>query len=265
MRRISSKGNPYHDAKGRFTSADGKSVNKATGKVEDREVAMWSSFGTQVHADGGKDKSEWESIDKNETAKGINSGERFYHKQSVTREKYAQSVAFYEIPKGLTMQERRDFIAKQKKKWQKENSATLNKTPKPRIVYLHQGNKTTVRIVEAERISQKTEQKLSEDFRNTATTMKQFHGFTVSYTSNGTVRSSKRGASRRDVASGIGKYTQKHKTMFQDEHTRLRVWTDRTNQTRFMAVQWFESESDAKAFAAKHPKAVITNHDDGHY
>lgn len=266
MYRISSKGNPYHDALGRFTSADGKGKNLKTGVIENRPVEKWSSFG-EVHdkdeIKGKKDKEKaWKELDRDRSQVAYTDGRRHYHNQSITREKNAQAKSTFAVPKGLTAEERTNFLMKKRNEFDKENAVAIKKGAS---VSVHKsGNQTILRIVEPNRIADEVGNPRSADTRNTATSMKKFHGYTVEFTSGNTVRSCKTGASRAEVAAGIKKFNFKHKKDMATNNVALHCWNDSNNRVRFMPVFAFDTEAEAKAFAANHKNARVVNHDDGY-
>ena len=101
MDRISSKGNPYHDRKGRFARKDsmdietqddqGQLVVKKSKVDEDRKAVKWSSF-DEVHDISSMTDKQAHELDKDRTDENMHNGKRFYHKQSIKREQYSKEI-----------------------------------------------------------------------------------------------------------------------------------------------------------------------------
>ena len=249
MYRKSSKGNPYHDARGRFTSAGDRGVKQAV---------MWSSFGdredvSQMKAD------EKRKLDTDKTDEHMKDGQRFYHNQSIDREKFAKTVASVQIPKGLTMEQRKKAFMKANDNFRKENAVAIRNGGQ--VLAFVSGNNVSYQIVESDRIANETSKKRSNVTRNTSTSMKQFHGYTVEYFAENEVRSCKKDASLADAKKHLSKFCSKYKKKMTDVDVCIKAWRN-DGQLRYMPSYHFESEADAKAFAASHKGAKVINHDD---
>ena len=110
MYRVSSKGNPYHDARGRFTNKD---------NVDEKQAVMWSSFGEQKPLDETMSSESKDQLDKASTKAHMEDGKRFYHKQSIERDKRAKALCNYTIPKGTKRSESPKLVDAMKDKFQK--------------------------------------------------------------------------------------------------------------------------------------------------
>lgn len=280
MYRKSSKGNPYHDAKGRFTSADGRLVPRKTGIEEDAPIEMWSSFGERHDADSvlSKDKDgnlirskeTWEKLDRETTSSYF--GKRHYHKQSISREKNAKALSQVSVPKGLSSAQRKRYIALSLKEFEKENKYARKNGAK--IVAYRKGNSNEIRyqIVESERMrddvlsetNRNKTRKYAKVTRNTSTTMKQFSGYTVEFTKNNLVRSCAKNASPDDIEKHLAKFCSKHKSELSGAETCIKIWTDGSGRVRYSATFHFDDDNREAAEAlAKKMGGVVVNHDDG--
>lgn len=282
MYRKSSKGNPYHDAKGRFTSASGmitpyntKTKDNPSGKKQESPVEMWSSFGEQHNAKAvlkkvdtdskGDVKKAWEDLDSKRTNVATTDGRRHYHNRSIDREDYAKGVANYKIPKGSSLEERTKGLETSMKNFKHENRIALNNGAK--FIPMYRGNEAQYQVVESNRMSSEVTKYLGKKNKesvtiNTSTHMKQFSGYTVEYYGNNTVRSCKKGASPKEISEGIAKFCSKHKKDLSDKNTCIKIWRN-GDRVYFMPVFSFKTEAEAKKFAEGHSHAKVVNHDDG--
>ena len=99
--------------------------------------------------------------------------------------------------------------------------------------------------------------------RNTSTSMKQFHGYTVEFYKNNEVRSCRKGADLKEAKEHLNKFCSKHKKTMSGVDVCIKAWRDSEGRLRYMPSYHFESEADAKEFAKAHKNAIIVNHDDG--
>lgn len=251
MYRKSSRGNPYHDAKGRFTSAGDRGAEKAV---------MWSAFGDQQDISD-LNETQKQQLDAEKTNEHINSGQRFYHKRSINREQRAKNLAFVSIPKGLSREERTKLIHEAQIKFRDENKVAIRKGAK--VIPYVCGNDISFQVVETGRMVGETLKKSSRVTRNTSTSMKPFSGFTVEYYADNEVRSCKQGASAEDAKKHLSKFCQKYKKKMTNVDVCIKAWRDKEGRLRYMPTYHFASENDAKTFAAEHKGARVVNHDDG--
>lgn len=276
MYRISSKGNPYHDAKGRFARKDsmdtieaqddmGVVIKKPNDTVpEDRKAVMWSSFGEQVSL---KNKTEKQArkLDAKKTDSHMKDGKRFYHNQSIQREDRARSVSYFKPPKGTSLADAKPMYAKHRADFEKENFAAIKAGGKIKV---HRaGTAVSYQIVESNRMANETSHKNSSVTRNTSTSMKQFHGYTVEFTKKNEVRSCKKDSTLREAQEHLNKYCMKHKKTMTQDSVCLKVWRDgegRKGRIFYMPTYHFKTEAEANAFAAEHEGAVVVSHDDGY-
>lgn len=253
MYRKSSKGNPYHDSNGRFTSKNG------TGG---QSPVMWSSFGEQAEIDKDMKLEDKEKLDHSLTQEHMTDGKRFYHNKSISREQVARSLSSFTIPKGTPRKERKQILKDSKKAFEKENAVAIKNGGKVRVIC--KGNSMSYQIVESKRMANETSKGGSSVTRNTATSMKLFHGYTVEFTANNEVRSCKKNATLKESAEHFDKYTMKHKKVLSDKNVCMKVWRNKKdNRVFYMPTYFFETKEEADAFAAKHKNAKIVNHDDG--
>ena len=135
MDRISSKGNPYHDRKGRFARKDsmdietqddqGQLVVKKSKVDEDRKAVKWSSF-DEVHDISSMTDKQAHELDKDRTDENMHNGKRFYHKQSIKREQYSKEIANITIDENLTEEETITAIDNSFAEFMKENKVAIS-------------------------------------------------------------------------------------------------------------------------------------------
>lgn len=277
MYRKSSKGNPYHDAKGRFARKDGSMAeteeealakmliikNKDGEIIDDKRPVMWSSFGEKVDLKK-KTNDQIKKIDKNKTNSHMTDGKRFYHNQSISREKHARSVSFAEIPKGLSMAERSARYKKAKADFAKENSVAIKNGGSVRAFCA--GNTISYQVVESKRMALETTKKASKVTRSTSTSMKMFSGYTVEYFKDNEVRSCPNETTYDQANKGISKFCSKHNKTMSNDNVCMAVWRDGTGKRgrlRYMPSYRFDTKEEAEAFAKEHKGATVVNHDDG--
>ena len=287
MYRKSSKGNPYHDERGRFTSAGGKLVPYKTktkenpgGIVIDAPVEQWSSFG-EVHTKeevlSGKEsnreeiKNKWIKRDADVSHVAVNDGRRHYHNQSISREKHAKSLANVKIPKGLSTAEKQKYAAKSLKNFMRENKYALKYNGE--IITYRKGNSSeiTYQVVQSNRMKDDVSEKAgnrtrknAKVTRNTSTSMKQFSGYTVEFTKNNLVRSCPKNASAEVITDHIEKFCNKHKAKLSGADTCIKIWTDKEGRVRYSASFHFDDNDKAKAEEfAKQVGGIVVSHDDG--
>lgn len=277
MYRVSSKGNPYHDEKGRFARKDsmdmveaqdemGNVIKKPNDSVpDDRKAVMWASYGEQVSLKN-KTEKQVRNIDQKKTKSHREDGKRFYHNQSINREKYAQSLSHFTLEKGTPRDERKKKVADAKAKFEKENKYAIKHGGKVRMFRKGNSNDVAFQIVEAERTANDTYDKKNRGTitRNTSTSMKQFSGYTVEYTKGNLVRSCKRDATYREEVDHISDFCTKHKDVLSEDNVCMKVWrAEGGRRLKYMATYKFDTQAEADAFAAKHEGASVVNHDDG--
>ena len=272
MYRQSSKGNPYHDARGRFARKDGMGLDDQTAEqmkllvkkngviVEDKRTTMWASFGEQ--ADVSKmSASKASSLDSKKTKTATTDGRRFYHKQSIQREEYAKSVARFTVPKGTPRADTVRLNQEAYANFRRENAPAIKNGAK--IYVLKLGNTTCYQVVESDRIASHTANKRSSDRRNTSTSMKQFSGYTVEFYKNNEVRSCRQGATIQEVKHHIGAFCQKYRKKLSDVDVCITTWRDEKGRVRYMPSYHFANKEDAENFAKSQKNATIINNDDG--
>ena len=277
MYRKSSKGNPYHDARGRFARKDsmdmvetkdemGNVSKKPNASVpDDRKAVMWASYGEQVSLKN-KTEKQVQNIDKKKTDSHRADGKRFYHNQSITREKHAQSLSHLTIEKGLSPEERRKRVSDATVAFEKENKYAIKHGGKVKIFRKGNSNNVAFQIIESSRTVSDTHDKKNRGTvtRNTSTSMKQFSGYTVEYTKGNLVRSCKRDATYREEVDHISDFCSKHKDVLSDDHVCMKVWrAEGGRRLMYMASYKFDTKEEAEAYAAKCKGASIINHDDG--
>ena len=273
MYRGSSKGNPYHDARGRFARKDGMMSEEAAmeegllvkddnGEVlEDKRTVMWSAFGEQKDVRN-LDAAQADKVDRETTKSHLEDGQRFYHNQSIQREKNAKKVAAYKVPKGTPRSERSALMEKSKAAFEKENAVALKNGAQVRVFFA--GQNVEYQIVEAGRLAKKSSIKDKPVTFNTGTGMQLFHGYTVEYYKGNEVRSCKKNTTLSEAREHLAKYCMKHKKVLSDPDVCLKVWRSKKDDRVFyMPTFFFESEADAQAFAKKHQGARVVNHDSG--
>ena len=268
MYRKSSKGNPYHDKLGRFTSAHGK--GKTGNRQGDSTPVMWSSFGEQ-HTVEDLSVEERKQLDADISYVAISDGRRHYHNQSIKREKHAKSLANVKIPKGLSTAEKQKYTVKSLKNFMKENKYALKYNGE--IVTYRKGNSSeiTYQVVQSDRMKDDVSEKAgtrtrknANVTRNTSTSMKQFSGYTVEFTKNNLVRSCPKDASAKVIAEHIDKFCKKHKAKLSKADTCIKIWTDKEGRVRYSASFHFDDNNKAKADEfAKQVGGIVVSHDDG--
>ena len=251
MYRVSSKGNPYHDKLGRFTSKDG---------MGDSEAVMWSSFGEQAEV-AGQTAEQKDTLDKGKTDSHLKDGQRFYHKQSITREKRAEEKASFSMKKGFTKEERSQNLDKARQEFKKENHVAIKNGGKVKAFL--KGNDIVFRVVQSDRFVKDTPKAKTATTRNTATSMKLFHGYTVEFFKDNETKICKKDASPAEIEDQLQKYAMKHKKILSQPNARLCCFRDDKGRYYFMPSYYFETEAEAKEFAKGHPGTTIVNHDDG--
>lgn len=275
MYRKSSKGNPYHDALGRFTSAGAKGSKGIRGG--DTSVKMWSSFG-EKHTQKDLEKQYrtipktpeatkelWEKADRDKSKIAREDGRRHYHYQSVKREDNAKELANYKIPPGTPKEQWGECVKEAIFKFKRENKVAFRRGAK--FVPMFSGTESKYQVVESKKMTSSITQYMKKKNResatiNTATHMKQFSGFTVEFTKgNNTVRSCKSGASPKEISDAISKYCSKHKKELSDKNTCIKIWRN-GDRVFFMPVYHFKSREDAEKFAKDYPTAKIIDNDD---
>lgn len=274
MYRRSSKGNPYHDELGRFTSASGKGNLKNRKRSDDVNASkpvLWSSFGERIYkAEIDKNyDGKWEKADNERTDIAVNDGRRFYHNQSIKREKYAKSLSQIEIPKGLSVAKRRLYVERRKKLFEKENEHAIERGGV--VIYYRKKNSNQIaaQIVQSDRMkndimSNGRIKNATSVTRNTSTSMKQFSGFTVEYTKDNLVRSCPKNASEKEIVEHIGKFCDKHRDATSPVDVCVKIWTDNGGRVRYSTTVHFDDDhkSDAEKFA-KSVGGIVVSHDDG--
>jgi hypothetical protein len=288
MYRKSSKGNPYHDARGRFASADGKSG------VNHGEAVMWASRGmVEDISEEGLSKAGVKSVSefnhKIET-KAPTKSRDYYFGQSQVREANAVRISQMNtnpedfppkktiwmdsegniLPKrrrGATAVQKpysRQQIVKYKTAiYKAENYYAKNRDGGGKTV-LNFGGRNNIQgqSVQAPRITNKTMQKGNSSYVDTKTSMSVFHGYTVeSYTGNEYVRSCPKNASKADVQKHIDDFCQKYRSILSQPNTCLKIWSDADGRVRYMPVKKFATNKEAQEFAKTQPNATITSHD----
>ena len=269
MYRKSSKGNPWHDAKGRFAPGPGSKAEQnllknnklSDSQKSERQAKSWNSFGDAVELNSVK-KSAAE-IDKEKTDEHMNDGKRFYHHKSIKREKHAKEVASLKIDKGLTPEEQEKAVYSAYKEFAHENRYALKHKGKI-VVYYDDDNNLGFQVVQSERVTKEVSKKGSKVTRNTSTSMKQFSGYTVEFTKENTVRSCKLGATKEEAQTHLSDFCEKYKKQLSDVDVCIGVWRDeKSGRLFYMPTYRFDNEDDAKLFAKEHKNAKVVNQDDG--
>ena len=255
MYRKSSKGNPYHDSLGRFTSVDGKGKGGIRGG--DRNPQKWSSYG-EVHKVDKLSVKDREKLDIDVSTEAGTDGRRHYHNQSIKRENHARRLAHVSL-KGMTKEEARKSFEKAYKDFEKSVKPYLSRGGEIKV-YRNRGY-ASFQIVQPSRFAKEVS-KNGSVIRDTSTGMKAFHGHAVVDYKNGTVRSCRKGATIDELERGIDKYTGKHKGETSKDLKSVRMWSDDTGRTRFMVVQIFKSKKQAEEYAKANGLSVM-DLDDG--
>lgn len=264
MYRKSSKGNPWHDAKGRFTSP---------GMSGGREVKTWASFGEKHSTDDliknsteqldtKKDRTNFlEKVDQQKTKTASTDGRRHYHNQSIDRESHAKSLSVFAPEKGkYTRKEISEMRQKQFNAWQKENSVALKNGGK--AVVCLSGINATFQVVQSQRMASEVYGRKSRTQRNTSTSMKPISGYSVEYFKNNEVRSTTKNPTMGEVNDKLSKFCRKYKSKMGNAEVSIKVWND-GKQIKYMPVYTFKNKADAEAFAKDHGGRVVDN-DDGY-
>lgn len=283
MYRKSSRGNPYHDARGRFTTSGGADLskneaakqglvklNKKGEIIDDKRPVMWSSFEDQQDIKGMSNK-KLKKFDYEKNNEHLKDGKRFYHNRSIQREKNAIAVSSYTIPKGLSQEKRQKELDKAWNRFAKENAVALKNAKKTgaKIIQYRQGNSNTVafQIVESKRITYDDTLGFGVNktvTRNTSSSMELFHGYTVDFNDDPTIRASKIGASPEEIVKALDNFCKKQGKTMSKGQVHLHVTRDYKNRVQFTPSYYFETEAEAKAFAKKRGGTYsIVGHDDG--
>ena len=258
MYRKSSKGNPYHDALGRFTSAGGK--GKGGVREGDKKPVLWSSFGEQENVSDLSIDQRIE-LDINNTNDAI--GKRFYHNQSITREKRAKNLADVKLKNGLTSEEKQKAKLKAAKDFRKENKPALDRGAEVVVYVKGNANRIMFQIVESHRMAKETRKSRSSVVRNTASSMKVFTGHGVEFTSgNKFVRSCRQGATMLEAQEHFTKFAKKYKSELSNKNVLIKVWNEK-GRIRYMPTYVFDTEEEAKSFAENFKGARVVDYDDG--
>lgn len=254
MYRKSSRGNPYHDELGRFTSAS------ASGK---KKAVIYSVNAEQQDISALENKQAREEFDEKYIKKNPKKTENHYFNQSIDRENESKAIsrAYGSVLSGsVDSQVKRldaaydKFIEENKYALYHGGSIELNITTDGEVGF---------QIIEAGRTASRVE-KGKGVLVNTSTSMKAFHGYSVeSYTGNEFVRSCKKGASEKEEATAIGEFCSKYKDIFSDANTYLKAWRGQDGRLRFMPVKHFDNYKDAQKFAKTQKKVTITNNKTG--
>ena len=289
MYRKSSKGNPYHDARGRFARKDSMGVDDQTAEnsglikvikgddsadgtsdggkkpqiVDDRRAVMWSSFGEQVDIKK-KTVKQAEKIDRVKTNDHMTDGKRFYHNQSIKRENVARGIADFKIKKGTPRKDRSKVCHQSREDFVRENHVAIKRGGK--VVALVKGQQISYQVIESGRMANETSKKKSIVTRDTSTSMKLFHGYTVAFGDDKEIRSCKKNTTLSEAKEHLSKYCAKHKSTMAQKNVCIQIWRDeKTDRVFYQPVYHFNTKEEADAFAKANgsKKAVITNHDDG--
>ena len=254
MYRKSSRGNPYHDARGRFTSASGTGKNQAV---------IYSVNNEQQDISHLSNKADREEFDDKYITKNPKKTEKHYFNQSVDRENKAKdiSVSYGSVLDG-SIADQKTRLFKARDKFMKENKYALEKGAEVNINIDENGN-FSFQLIESSRTVDRVEKGKSVTV-NTSTSMKAFHGFSVeSYTGNEYVRSCRKGATKEEETKSISEFCKKYVDITSDKDTYLKLWRDNEGRLKFMPVKHFDNYKDAQKFAKTQKKVTIVNNKTG--
>ena len=262
MRRISSRGNPWHDERGRFCSKD-KACRYKVGNEFIDVSHMTMEEKTTLAQSSAKSAQD---VDVQE----------YYKEQTANRAKYADSLSRYTPRKEIAFSKDDTPEERQKKMNQfvDESTEAYGKFRDENRQAIDSGARTTYSVNKetgevrfnvynsAEIINQARKGLQTKDGRlyiDTSTNMRTNEGYVVTASEDDNkTRSCRRGATPEEMKESLDSYIEKNKEELAEQNKHLCVW-ESNGQMHFTIATWHKTKQEAQTEGNKRLRAHIAD------